>query len=151
MVLTRSDHLFIHNYIRSLLNNILRPILQNELMVRTRLEPVSYCLCVLATEPHRQFIYNIIFLIGGLSKSRSRTRSNKTKSSMCISRRTIKKPVRKGRKVSISLRKRGYIYVCVYIYIYIYNIYIYIYIYIYTYTYILVLYILIFYHKYIIY
>ena len=27
MVLTRDDHLFIHNYIRSLLNNILRPIL----------------------------------------------------------------------------------------------------------------------------
>ena len=25
--LTRADHLFIHNYIRSLLNNILRPIL----------------------------------------------------------------------------------------------------------------------------
>ena len=25
MVLTRADHLFIHNYIRSLLNNILRP------------------------------------------------------------------------------------------------------------------------------
>ena len=27
MVLTRADHLFIHNYIRSLLNNILTPIL----------------------------------------------------------------------------------------------------------------------------
>ena len=27
MVLTRADHLCIHNYIRSLLNNILRPIL----------------------------------------------------------------------------------------------------------------------------
>ena len=27
MVLTRADHLFIYNYIRSLLNNILRPIL----------------------------------------------------------------------------------------------------------------------------
>ena len=26
MVLTRADHLFLHNYIRSLLNNILRPI-----------------------------------------------------------------------------------------------------------------------------
>ena len=26
MVLTRADHLFIHNYIRPLLNNILRPI-----------------------------------------------------------------------------------------------------------------------------
>ena len=31
MVLTMADHLFIHNYIRSLLNIILRPIL----MVRT--------------------------------------------------------------------------------------------------------------------
>ena len=29
MVLTRADHLFIQNYIRSLLNNILRPILSN--------------------------------------------------------------------------------------------------------------------------
>ena len=29
MVLTRADHLFIHNYIGSLLNNILRPILKN--------------------------------------------------------------------------------------------------------------------------
>ena len=29
MVLTRGDHLCIHNYIRSLLNNILRPILIN--------------------------------------------------------------------------------------------------------------------------
>ena len=27
VVLTRADHLCIHNYIRSLLNNILRPIL----------------------------------------------------------------------------------------------------------------------------
>ena len=26
MVLTRADHLFIHNYVRSLLNNILRPM-----------------------------------------------------------------------------------------------------------------------------
>ena len=34
MVLTRADHLFIHNYIRSLLNIILRLIL----IVRTRLE-----------------------------------------------------------------------------------------------------------------
>ena len=25
MVLTRADHLFLHNYIRSLLNNMLRP------------------------------------------------------------------------------------------------------------------------------
>ena len=33
MVLTKAEHLFIHNYIRSLLNNIVRPIL----MVRTRL------------------------------------------------------------------------------------------------------------------
>ena len=31
MVLMRDDHLFIHNYIRSLLNNNLRPILSNKL------------------------------------------------------------------------------------------------------------------------
>ena len=37
MVLTRSDHLFIYNYIRSLLNIILRHIL----MVRTRLETAT--------------------------------------------------------------------------------------------------------------
>ena len=37
VVLTRADHLFIHNYIRSLLHTIVRPIV----MVRTRLEPVG--------------------------------------------------------------------------------------------------------------
>ena len=42
MVLTRADHLCIHNYIRSLLNGILIPIL----MVRTRLVLAFYCLCV---------------------------------------------------------------------------------------------------------
>ena len=42
IVLTRADNVLIHNYIRSLLNIMLRPIL----MVRTRLEPSSYCLCV---------------------------------------------------------------------------------------------------------
>ena len=41
-VLTRADHLFIHNYIRSRLNIILGPIL----MVRTGLELASYCLSV---------------------------------------------------------------------------------------------------------
>ena len=39
MVLTRADQLFIHNYIRSFLNNILRPIL----IVLTRFELTSYC------------------------------------------------------------------------------------------------------------
>ena len=43
MVLTRADYLFIHNYIRSLLNIIVRPIL---MVRRTRLEPASYCMCV---------------------------------------------------------------------------------------------------------
>ena len=38
MVLMRADHLFIHNYIISLLNNILRPIF----MVRMGLEYASY-------------------------------------------------------------------------------------------------------------
>ena len=42
MVLTRADHYVIHDYIRSLLNNILSPILS----VRTGLEPASYCLCI---------------------------------------------------------------------------------------------------------
>ena len=40
MVLTRADHLFIHTYIRSLLNIICRPIL----MVRSKHELASYCL-----------------------------------------------------------------------------------------------------------
>ena len=44
MDLMRDDNLFIHNYIRSLLNIILRSIL----MVRTGLEFASYCLCALA-------------------------------------------------------------------------------------------------------
>ena len=39
MVLTRADHLFIHNYIRSLLHIILRSIL---MVRRTGLEPASY-------------------------------------------------------------------------------------------------------------
>ena len=38
VVLTRADHLLIHNYIRSLLNNILRPIL----MVRAEFE-ITFC------------------------------------------------------------------------------------------------------------
>ena len=38
MVLMRADHLFIHNYIISLLNNILRPIF----MVRMGLVSMSY-------------------------------------------------------------------------------------------------------------
>ena len=42
VVLTRADHLFIHNYIRSLLNIILRPIS----MVRTGLVLATYCLRV---------------------------------------------------------------------------------------------------------
>ena len=42
IALTRADHLFIHNYIRNLLNIILRPIS----MVRTWLESASNCLCV---------------------------------------------------------------------------------------------------------
>ena len=42
MVLTRADYLFINNYVRSLINNISRPIL----LVRTGLEPESYCLCI---------------------------------------------------------------------------------------------------------
>ena len=37
MVITIADHLFIHNYIRLILNIIVRPIV----MVRTRLEPAT--------------------------------------------------------------------------------------------------------------
>ena len=43
VVLTRAEHLCIHNYKRSLLNIILRPIL----IFRTGLEPASYCLFIL--------------------------------------------------------------------------------------------------------
>ena len=46
MVLMNADHLFIHNYIRSLLDIIL-----------TGLEPASYCLCVL----HLSQLNNTIF------------------------------------------------------------------------------------------
>ena len=42
MVLTGADYVFIHNYIRSLLNNMLRPIP----LVRKGLGLASYCLCV---------------------------------------------------------------------------------------------------------
>ena len=61
MVLTRADYLFIHNYIRSFLNIILRPIV----MVRTRLEHVSYCLCVcrLCQLSHIGSYYNIYIYI----------------------------------------------------------------------------------------
>ena len=54
MVLTRADHLYLHNYIRSLLNIILRLVI----MVRTRLNPGPTA-CVsdtLATEPHRKLV-----------------------------------------------------------------------------------------------
>ena len=61
IVLTRADHLCIHNYIRSLLNNSVRTML----MVRTRLEPASSA-CVsddLETEQHRQlYIYIYIYI-----------------------------------------------------------------------------------------
>ena len=43
IVLMRADHLFIHNYIRSFLNIILRSIL---FIRRIGLETVSYCLCI---------------------------------------------------------------------------------------------------------
>ena len=42
MGLMRADHLFLHNYIRSLLNNIIRPII----IILKRLESASFCLCV---------------------------------------------------------------------------------------------------------
>ena len=66
VVLTRADHLFIHNYIISLLNIILISIV----MVLRWHEPVSYrtsytaCVSdVLATEPHSQlYIYIYIYI-----------------------------------------------------------------------------------------
>ena len=42
IVLMRVDHLFIYNYIKSILNIILRPII----LVRMGFEPESYYLCV---------------------------------------------------------------------------------------------------------
>ena len=52
MVLTRADHLFIHNYIRSLLNIILRPIL----MLRGSNPCPTACVSdELPAEPRRQF------------------------------------------------------------------------------------------------
>ena len=57
MVLTRADQLFIHNYMRSLLNIILRPIL----MIRTRLM-CPYCMyvCRLSKLRHTgSYVYTI--------------------------------------------------------------------------------------------
>ena len=51
--LTRADHLCIYNYIRLLLNIILRPIL----MVRSRPELTSYCLCVCSIIATKTVIY----------------------------------------------------------------------------------------------
>ena len=42
-VLTRADHLFINNYIRTLLNIIVRP----NLLVSTEIEPMPYYHCML--------------------------------------------------------------------------------------------------------
>ena len=60
MVLTRADHLFIHNYIRSLLNNILSAhfikLINGPDEGRTRV--LAACVSdALATTPYRQFIY----------------------------------------------------------------------------------------------
>ena len=60
MVLTRADHLCIHNYIRSLLNIILKPIL----MVRSRLDPhPSACVSdALANRATHAVIYIYIYI-----------------------------------------------------------------------------------------
>ena len=60
MVLTRADNLFIHNYIISLLNIILRPIL----IVRTGHEPASYCLFVwrISQLTHTGSLYIYIYI-----------------------------------------------------------------------------------------
>ena len=60
VVLMRADYLCIHNYIRSLILTILRPIL----MVRTRLESASYCFCLFLQLNHtvRFNIYIYIYI-----------------------------------------------------------------------------------------
>ena len=65
MVSTRADHLFIHNYIRSLLNIMLRPI-----FYRKGFEPASYCNYVILALRHtcvsdalsNMFNNNIIYI-----------------------------------------------------------------------------------------
>ena len=52
MVLTRADYLFIHNYIRSLLNIILRHML----MVRTGLYIITACVAQLAKASNTQAV-----------------------------------------------------------------------------------------------
>ena len=62
MVLTRADHLFIHNYIRSL-QNIIYKI--NYWSGRSSNPCPTACVYdALATEPHRQliYIYNTIYI-----------------------------------------------------------------------------------------
>ena len=58
MVLIRVNHLFIHNYIRSLLNIILRPIL----LVRTRLELVMLNLYVINIVNIPYTIVNVFYI-----------------------------------------------------------------------------------------
>ena len=78
MVLTRDDHLFIHTYIRSLLNNILRPIL----MAGRDLNPhPTTCVSdALPTEPHMQFnyVYIYIYIYIYIQKSACTTCINKS-------------------------------------------------------------------------
>ena len=61
LILTRADHLYIHNYMRSLLNIILRPIV----LVRTssgrgsNTRPTACVSDALPTEPHTCHICHI--------------------------------------------------------------------------------------------
>ena len=54
MVLTRSDHLFIQNYIRSFLNNIVRHILSNWSGRGSNPCPTACVSEALASDPYRQ-------------------------------------------------------------------------------------------------
>ena len=65
MVVMRADHLFIHNYIRSLLNNILRRYFIKLSNIQGQGSNPCHIACVsdaLATEPHWQYIYIYIYI-----------------------------------------------------------------------------------------
>ena len=66
MVLSRTDHLFMHNYIRSFLNNILRSTLINGPDKAQTRVLLLVCLTQAVghefTEQHRQYIYIYIYI-----------------------------------------------------------------------------------------
>ena len=58
MVFTRADHLFIHNYIKSLSKYNVKTYFNGQDEARTRVL-LLVCLTHQPTEPHRQYIYKI--------------------------------------------------------------------------------------------